>query len=157
MGGGLGGWIGSVGWLVDRANERASESGPLWKFPLPWWQRTGRTGEPNLTQWNGRMVMETAFNLHRRSLFVDWLRVGVLLTRSFPLFSAFLRARAPSARPMPAATPGALLPAAVEKSIVLYLSIRSYILFRLRDARAKRRISLWLPIAAHCHRMTGLT
>ena len=32
-----------------------------------------RTGEPNLTQWNGRMVMETAFNLHRRSLFVDSL------------------------------------------------------------------------------------
>lgn len=25
----------------------------------------------NLTQWNGRMVMETAFNLHRRSLFVE--------------------------------------------------------------------------------------
>lgn len=32
-----------------------------------------RTAEPNLTQWNGRMVMETAFNLHRRSLFVESL------------------------------------------------------------------------------------
>lgn len=32
-----------------------------------------RTGEPNLTQWKGRMVMETAFNLHRRSLFVESL------------------------------------------------------------------------------------
>lgn len=46
--------------------------------------------------------METAFNLHRRSLFVDsgW---ECLLARSFPLFSAFLRARAAlSARPQPA-------------------------------------------------------
>lgn len=47
------GWIGSVGWMVGRASERASKSGPLWKFPLPWWQRTGRTEPHSMERTNG--------------------------------------------------------------------------------------------------------
>lgn len=82
----------------------------------------GRT-ESNLTQWNGRMVMETAFNLHRRSLFVDVRGKGEGREREGERESEYL------------------LPCSGEKSIVPYLSIRSYILFRLRVAR-ERRISL---------------
>lgn len=54
---GLVGWL--AGWLVG-ANAAPCESSLYLDDK-----------EPNLTQWNGRMVMETAFNLHRRSLFVD--------------------------------------------------------------------------------------
>lgn len=56
-----GGWV--VGWLAGwliGANAAPCESSLYLDDK-----------EPNLTQWNGRMVMETAFNLHRRSLFVD--------------------------------------------------------------------------------------
>lgn len=65
----LGCWL--AGWLVG-ANERTR---PLVKVPF-----TLMTKNRTSTQWNGRMVMETAFNLHRRSLFVDSLRVGVLVS-----------------------------------------------------------------------------
>ena len=129
-------WVGGlgrlVGWLVGRARAAPCESSLYLDDKEP-----GRTGEPNLTQWNGRMVMETAFNLHRRSLFVDWLRVGVLLTRSLSLFrvSSCACTLPPAAACSRGCSPSS---AAAEKSIVLYLSIRSYILFRLRDARAKR-------------------
>lgn len=70
------GWL--AGWLVG-ANERTR---PPCASSLYLDDK-----EPNLTQWNGRMVMETAFNLHRRSLFVDSLKVGVLLARPGPLAS----------------------------------------------------------------------
>lgn len=71
----LGGWVGwLVSWLVGRS-ERVNAAPCENSLYLD-------DKEPNLTQWNGRMVMETAFNLHRRSLFVDSLEVGVLLARS---------------------------------------------------------------------------
>lgn len=75
MGGGwLGGSVGRlVSWLVGRS-ERANAAPCESSLYLD-------DKEPNLTQWNGRMVMETAFNLHRRSLFVDSLKVGVLLSQ----------------------------------------------------------------------------
>lgn len=67
------GWLWAAwltGWLVG-ANERERAAPCESSLYLD-------DKEPNLTQWNGRMVMETAFNLHRRSLFVDSLKVGVL-------------------------------------------------------------------------------
>lgn len=80
----MGEWVagsaaGLVSWLVGRS-ERANAAPCASSLYLD-------DKEPNLTQWNGRMVMETAFNLHRRSLFVDSLKVGVLLARSGPLAS----------------------------------------------------------------------
>lgn len=84
-GGRVGEWVvvgsaaGLVSWLVGRS-ERANAAPCASSLYLD-------DKEPNLTQWNGRMVMETAFNLHRRSLFVDSLKVGVLLARSGPLAS----------------------------------------------------------------------
>ncbi|KYM83860.1 hypothetical protein ALC53_05720 [Atta colombica] len=86
-GGRMGEWVvvgsaaGLVSWLVGRS-ERANAAPCASSLYLD-------DKEPNLTQWNGRMVMETAFNLHRRSLFVDSLKVGVLLARSGPLASLF--------------------------------------------------------------------
>lgn len=128
-GGRVGEWVvvgsaaGLVSWLVDRS-ERANAAPCASSLYLD-------DKEPNLTQWNGRMVMETAFNLHRRSLFVDSLKVGVLLARSGP-------SRFP---------PRALFripPLRDEKGIVLYLSsTRSYILFRLRVARVQNSESLY--------------
>lgn len=77
MSGWLGGRVGwLVSWLVDRS-ERANAAPCESSLYLD-------DKEPNLTQWNGRMVMETAFNLHRRSLFVDSLKIGVLLARLVP-------------------------------------------------------------------------
>lgn len=72
----VGSAAGLVSWLVGRS-ERANAAPCASSLYLD-------DKEPNLTQWNGRMVMETAFNLHRRSLFVDSLKVGVLLARSGP-------------------------------------------------------------------------
>lgn len=74
------GWLWAAwltGWLVG-ANERERAAPCESSLYLD-------DKEPNLTQWNGRMVMETAFNLHRRSLFVDSLKVGVLLACLCPL------------------------------------------------------------------------
>lgn len=123
-GGWFSGWVGRlVSWLVARS-ERANVAPCASSLYLD-------DKEPNLTQWNGRMVMETAFNLHRRSLFVDSLKVGVLLARPGP-------SRFP---------PRALFripPLRDEKGIVLYLSsTRSYILFRLRVARVQNGESLY--------------
>lgn len=72
----VGSAAGLVSWLVGRS-ERANAAPCASSLYLD-------DKEPNLTQWNGRMVMETAFNLHRRSLFVDSLKVGVLLARPGP-------------------------------------------------------------------------
>lgn len=75
----VGSAAGLVSWLVSRS-ERANAAPCVSSLYLD-------DKEPNLTQWNGRMVMETAFNLHRRSLFVESLKVGVLLARPGPLAS----------------------------------------------------------------------
>lgn len=97
----VGSAAGLVSWLVGRG-ERANAAPCASSLYLD-------DKEPNLTQWNGRMVMETAFNLHRRSLFVDSLKVGVLLARPGPL-------SLPSSRAL-----FRIPPLRDEKGIVLYL------------------------------------
>lgn len=123
------GWLWAAwltGWLVG-ANERERAAPCESSLYLD-------DKEPNLTQWNGRMVMETAFNLHRRSLFVDSLKVGVLLACLCPLSPA-LSGPPPSSRSISHPF------ARDEKGIVLYLSssVRSYILFRLRVVRVREK------------------
>lgn len=129
----MGGWL--VSWLVDRS-ERANAAPCESSLYLD-------DKEPNLTQWNGRMVMETAFNLHRRSLFVD--------SRWKSECSSFVRALSlPSSRAL-----FRIPPHRDEKGIVLYLSsVLDRIFYSdytsCPRASPKWWISLWLPIAAHC-------
>lgn len=73
------GWVmgvrGRTWRALRRAVGRAASAAASCKSPLYLDDKEPRerTGDLNLTQWNGRMVMETAFDLHRRSLFIESL------------------------------------------------------------------------------------